>query len=237
MQLRNELALLNYRSNGAFTCPAVVRVAIGGYIHGALYHSQNIESFFAHIPGLYVALPSNATDAKGMLKASIRGEDPVLFLEHKGLYRQPYAKGPEGGVDDLVPLGKAKVVQEGTDATIVTYGALVQKSIVACKDETLSGSSVEIIDLRSIVPLDIERILASVKKTGRLLVAHEDVLFMGFGAEIAATVGEIAFESLDAPVIRVAGKNTPIPHASSLENVILPQVDDIVSGLKRLLAF
>lgn len=238
MQLRNELALLHYRSNGAFSCPAVVRVAVGGYIRGALYHSQNIEATFSHFPGLFVAYPSNATDAKGMLKAAIRDENPVLFLEHKGLYRQPFSKGPVGGPEDLIPLGKAKVIQEGTDATIVTWGALVRKSFVAAQALKEEGFSIEIIDLRTIVPLDSEAILESIKKTGRLLIAHEDVEFMGFGAEIAAlAASSSAFRHLDAPVVRVGGTFSPVAHAEGLEKEILPQVDDITSSLRQLLEF
>ncbi|MBL7662208.1 tungsten formylmethanofuran dehydrogenase [bacterium] len=237
MQIRNELAIMNYRSNGTWTCPAVLRVPIGGYIHGAVYHSQNIEATFAHFPGLYVVLPSNATDAKGLLKSAIRGKDPVLFLEHKGLYRQVYAKGKEGGADDLIPLGRAKVVRPGKHATIVTWGALVQKSLLAAEELAKAGAEVEVIDLRTIVPLDTQTILESVKKTSRLLVAHEDVLFMGFGAEIAAFVAEHAFEYLDAPVKRIGGKASPIPHSPVLEAQILPQTEWITEGLRQLLAY
>ena len=237
MQIRNELAFMNYRSNGTFTSPAVVRVAVGGYIHGAVYHSQNIEATFAHTPGLIIILPSNATDAKGLLKAAIRAKDPVLFLEHKGLYRQVYAKGKEGGVDDLIPIGRAKIVRSGTDATIVTWGALVNKSLVAAEKLAEEGFETEVIDLRTIYPFDSATVLQSVKKTGRLLVAHEDQLFMGFGAEIAAQVAEKAFEYLDAPVKRIGCKFTPIPHAPILEEVILPQNKELETGLRELLAY
>ncbi len=237
MQIRNELATMNYRSNGTFTCPAVLRVPIGGYIHGAVYHSQNIEATFSHFPGVHVVLPSNATDAKGLLKAAIRGKDPVLFLEHKGLYRQVYAKGKIGGVDELIPLGRAKVVREGSDLTVVTWGALVQKSLVAAAEFAKEGVQIEVIDLRTISPLDSETIIQSVKKTGRLLIAHEDVLFMGFGAEIAAIVSDQAFEYLDAPIRRVGGRFTPIPHASVLEDMVLPQNDDVVKAVRELLEY
>jgi len=238
MQIRNELAMMHYRSGGDFACPAVLRVPVGGYIHGACYHSQNIEATFAHFPGLYIAYPSNATDAKGMLKSSIRGEDPVLFLEHKGLYRQVHAKGPEGDSDCLVPLGKAKVVREGTDATIVTWGALVSKSLLAAKQLEKEGFSLEVIDIRSIVPLDIESIFESVKKTNRVLVAHEDVEFMGFGAEIAARVSDECFMHLDAPVKRLGMKYAAaVPHSSFLEAVILPQNSDVLKAAKDLLEF
>ncbi|MFN8391032.1 MAG: thiamine pyrophosphate-dependent enzyme [Bdellovibrionota bacterium] len=238
MDIRNELSNILYRSNGTFPAPAVIRIPIGGYIHGGLYHSQNIEATFSHFPGLNIVLPSNAWDAKGLLKAAIRGNDPVLFLEHKGLYRQVYAKGPRGGMDDLVPLGRAKVVRAGSDATIVTWGAIVQKSLLAAEAlAKSSGASVEVIDLRSIYPLDTQTILESVKRTGRLLVAHEDVLFMGFGAEIAARVAEDAFEHLDAPVKRVGGKFTPIPHAPTLEKAVLPQTEDVERALRELLRY
>ncbi len=237
MQIRNELAMMNYRSNGAFTCPAVVRVAVGGYIHGALYHSQNIAATFAHTPGLVIIEPSNATDAKGLLKSAIRCPDPVLFLEHKGLYRQVYAKGPIGGADDLIPIGVAKTVRKGSDATVITWGALVNKSKIAAEKLAEEGYEVEVIDLRTIAPLDVSSILASVQRTGRALIVHEDAAFMGFGAEVAARISESAFEYLDAPVMRVAGKNTPVPHAPVLEAQVLPQIDDIVKGLKSLLRY
>ncbi len=235
--LRNELAMMSYRSDGHFTCPVVVRVPIGGYIHGGLYHSQNIESTFAHFPGLHIALPSNAWDAKGLLKAAIRSSNPVLFLEHKGLYRQVYAKGPKGGPDDIIPFGRARVVRQGTHATIVTWGAIVQKSLVAAEALAREGWDIEVIDLRTIVPLDMDSIFESVKKTNRLLIAHEDVLFMGFGAEIAADVSESVFEFLDAPVIRVGGKFAPIPHSPILEEAALPQTSWIEQGLRKLLAY
>jgi len=238
MQIRNELATMHYRSNGMFSCPVVIRIAIGGYIRGAIYHSQNIESFFAHTPGLIVILPSNAADAKGLLKSAIRSPDPVLFLEHKGLYRQVYAKAHVGGPEDLIPIGKAKIVREGEHATIVTYGALVQKSLLAAQATLLrEGKSVEVIDLRTIQPLDIETILISVKKTGRLLVAHEDQLTVGFGAEIVSLVTEAAFEYLDAPPVRVAAKDSFIPQAPALEHAILPQTEDLVAALSALVNY
>lgn len=236
MDIRNELALMYYRSNGTCSCPVVIRIPIGGYIHGGLYHSQNIESTFSHFPGLYVVLPSNAWDAKGLLKAAIRGKDPVLFLEHKGLYRQVYAKGPRGGENDLIPLGRAKIVRTGTRATVITWGAIVQKSLLAADAIAKStGAEVEVIDLRTIYPLDMETILESVRKTSRVLIAHEDVLFMGFGAEIAAQIAEHAFHELDAPIIRVGGKFTPIPHSPILERAVLPQTEDIQRALGELL--
>lgn len=235
MQMRDEMCMIHYRSNGSFSCPAVIRATVGGYIHGGLYHSQNIEGTFAHFPGIVVVLPSNAADAKGLLKSAIRANDPVLFLEHKGLYRQVYAKSAVGGKDDLIPLGKAKVVRQGTDATIVTWGAMVNRSLRAAA--AIPGKSVEVIDLRTIMPLDRETIVSSVKKTGRLLVAQEDVLFMGLGAEIAALVMDEAFEYLDAPIKRVGGKFTPIPHAPILENAVLPRTADIEMALGELLSY
>ena len=237
-QIRNELAMFHYRCAGDFACPAVIRIPVGGYIRGGAYHSQNIEATFAHFPGLYVLYPSNATDAKGLLKAAIRADDPVLFLEHKGLYRQVYAKGPEGDADYIVPMGKAKTVREGTDLTIVTWGALVHKSLLTANLMESKGHSIEVIDLRSIVPLDIEHIYQSVRKTGRVVVAHEDVLFGGFGGEIAAQISENCFLNLDAPVKRVGMKYVAaVPHAPIMEDVVLPQTEDIVQAVEEILAF
>ena len=237
-QIRNELAMFHYRCAGDFGCPAVIRIPVGGYIRGGAYHSQNIEATFAHFPGLYVLYPSNATDAKGLLKAAIRADDPVLFLEHKGLYRQVYAKGPEGDADYIVPMGKAKTVREGTDLTIVTWGALVHKSLLTANLMESKGHSIEVIDLRSIVPLDIEHIYQSVRKTGRVVVAHEDVLFGGFGGEIAAQISENCFLNLDAPVKRVGMKYVAaVPHAPIMEDVVLPQTEDIVQAVEEILAF
>ncbi|MEM1271871.1 MAG: dehydrogenase E1 component subunit alpha/beta, partial [Bacteroidota bacterium] len=215
--LRNVVSSFRYRSNNAWGCPMVIRVPIGGYIHGGPYHSQNIEVLFGHTPGFVVVMPSNAADAKGMLKTAIRSQDPVLFLEHKWLYRQPAARTPEPDADYLVPFGKAKVVREGTDVTLVTYGAMVYKSMEAARRLEKEGVSVEIIDLRSIVPLDIDTVLASVRKTHRALVVHEDHRFMGFGGELSAQITEKAFADLDAPVMRVGGAFTPIPFAGPLE--------------------
>lgn len=238
MQIRNELAMMHYRSGGDFACPAVLRVPVGGYIHGAAYHSQNIDGTFSHFPGLFVVYPSNATDAKGLLKAAIRCDDPVLFLEHKGLYRQVYAKGREGGVDSLVPIGKAKVVREGSDLTIVTWGAIVNKSMLAAKELEKEGYSVEVVDLRTLVPLDIETIFNSVRKTNRVLVAHEDVKFMGFGAEISAQITEQCFRDLDAPIGRVGMKYAAaVAHSSFIENVVLPQNEDVLQAARDVLNY
>lgn len=238
MQIRNELSSMRYRSNNAWSCPVVLRVPCGGYIHGSLYHSQNIESYFAHIPGLKICMPSNAADAKGLLKTAIRGNDPVLFLEHKGIYRQPFAKSPEPDKDYLVPFGKAKIVREGKDITIVTYGALVKRSIdAASKLEGETGISVEVIDIRSMVPLDIAAIEKSIAKTSRILIVHEDTIFQGFGAEIAAQISDVGFGLLDAPIRRVAGKHIHIPYAPNLENYVLPNDEDIYSALNLLSAY
>ncbi len=235
MQIRNELSTMRYRSNNNWKCPVVVRIPIGGYIHGALCHSQNIESFFAHIPGLKIALPSTAADAKGLLKTAIRCDDPVLFLEHKGMYRQGFAQSPEPDNDYLLPFGKGAIRREGSDMTIVTYGMMVQKSLMAAKQaEQLHGVQVEVIDIRTIVPLDTNLIVQSVKKTGKCLVVHEDVEFCGFGSEIVAQIVNSAFEHLDAPVRRVAGAFSPVPYNWFLEEVILPQDQDIISAIGEL---
>jgi 2-oxoisovalerate dehydrogenase E1 component len=237
MQLRNELATLRYRSNNAYQCPAVIRVPVGGYIHGGLCHSQNIEGFFAHLPGIRIAYPSNAADAKGLLKTAIRCDDPVLFLEHKGLYRQPFAKRPEPDADFLLPFGKAAVCREGSDLTIVTYGALVQKCLEAARILERDGVSLEIIDIRTINPLDLETILESLAKTSKIVVAHEDTFTAGFGAEIAALIADHGFEYLDGPIRRVAAKDSPIPYAPELENEVLPQVEDILHAVRDLLDY
>ncbi|MBD3162381.1 MAG: tungsten formylmethanofuran dehydrogenase [Candidatus Eisenbacteria bacterium] len=236
-QIRNELAMMRYRSAGNWSCPAVVRVPVGGYIHGALYHSQNIEATFAHFPGLYVLYPSTAPDAKGLLKTAIRGEDPVLFLEHKGLYRQLHASGPEPDAEFLLPFGKARIAREGEDATIVTYGALVKRSLDAAAKAASRGVSVEVIDLRTILPWDREAVLESVKKTGRVLVVHEDMLTGGFGAEVAAVIASEGFEFLDAPVRRLGGADSPVPYNWDLEAVVLPQLGDVQKALDELIDY
>jgi 2-oxoisovalerate dehydrogenase E1 component len=237
-QLRNQVAPFRYRSNGAWSCPMVIRVPCGGYIHGGLCHSQNIESIFGHTPGLKVVLPSNAADAKGLLKTAIRGEDPVIFLEHKALYRAAAARSPRPGEDYLLPFGRARAAREGADATIVAYGMMVHKAMNAAKHIAKEdGAEVEVIDLRTIVPLDREAILRSVAKTNRALVVYEDHEFIGFGAEIAAQIADAAFEHLDAPVRRVAGAFTPIPFADALEKAVLPQDDDVLAATRELLAF
>ncbi len=238
MQIRNEVATMRYRSNNNFSCPMVIRIPIGGYIHGALCHSQNIESFFAHIPGLRIALPSNAADAKGLLKTAIRCDDPVLFLEHKGMYRQGFAQSPEPDAEYLLAFGKGAIKREGKDVTVVTYGMMVQKSLIAAKHiEEKFGVSIEVIDIRTIVPLDINLIIESIKKTSKCLVVHEDVEFGGFGGEIVAQIMNRAFEHLDAPVRRVAGAFSPIPYNWFLEEVILPQDQNIIDALEELVKY
>ncbi|MEO1570003.1 MAG: dehydrogenase E1 component subunit alpha/beta [Bacteroidota bacterium] len=237
-QLRNQVAPLRYRSNNTWACPMVIRVPVGGYIHGGLCHSQNIEAIFGHMPGFQIAFPSNSADAKGLLKTAIRMEDPVLFLEHKALYRQGPARRPEPNADYLVPFGKAAIARAGTDLTIVTWGALVYKALNAAKAlQKQDGVSVEVIDLRTILPLDMDTVLASVKKTNRVLVAYEDHEFMGFGAEIAAQIADRSFGHLDAPIRRVAGAWCSIPYADPLEKAVLPQDDDVIAAARNVLAY
>ncbi len=238
MQLRDEVAMMRFRSFGAWSCPMVVRVAVGGYIHGGLYHSQSIDGFFTHIPGIRVVYPATADDAKGLLKTACRSDDPVLFCEHKGLYRQGFASAPEPGPGSLVPFGVARIRKSGEDVTLITWGMLVQRSLDAARRlEEREGARVEVIDLRTLNPLDREAILRSVRKTGKVLIAHEDTLTGGFGAEIAAIVASECFEHLDAPVRRVAAKDTPVPYGPELENVMLPQEADLVRELEQLLRY
>lgn len=236
-QLRNQVAPFRYRSNNEWTCPMVIRVPCGGYIHGGLCHSQNVESIFGHFPGLVVVMPSSAADAKGLLKTAIRGTDPVIFLEHKALYRAAAARSPEPGPDFCLPFGKARIIQEGSDLTLVTYGMMVHKSMAAARILEKEGVSTEVIDVRSLSPMDSETILNSVRKTGRAIVVYEDHEFLGFGSEIAAQIADQAFTYLDAPVRRVAGKFTFVPFADPLERAVLPQDDDILAGMREIMSF
>jgi 2-oxoisovalerate dehydrogenase E1 component len=238
-QIRSEAATIRWRSNGAWTCPMVLRVPIGGYLTGgSIWHSQCGESIFAHIPGLIVVFPSRASDAAGLLRAAFRCEDPVLFLEHKHLLRQPYTRDPLTGPDHVVPLGRAAVRRPGTDLTIVTYGATVQRSIEAAERIAAEdGRSVEVIDLRSLIPWDHALVGASVARTSRALVVHEDVRTAGFGAEVAAWIAEACFADLDAPIGRVGAQDCHVAYEPTLEHAILPQADDIIEAARTLLAY
>ncbi|MFQ6616629.1 MAG: alpha-ketoacid dehydrogenase subunit beta, partial [Fidelibacterota bacterium] len=238
MQIRNEVATLRYRSKNTWSCPMVIRVPVGGYIHGGLCHSQSIDGYFLHLPGIRIAYPSNAADAKGLLKMACRMDDPVMFMEHKALYRAAVAATPEPDENYLLPFGKGKIVQEGTDLTIVTYGMMVHKSLEAARtlQESL-GVSIEIIDLRTLNPLDLDLVERSLKKTSKVLVVYEDNLTNGSGAEIMAIIADRFFELLDGPVRRVAGKDAPVPFSHVLEEKVLPQTEEIMDAGRELLEY
>jgi 2-oxoisovalerate dehydrogenase E1 component len=238
MQIRDEMATIRWRSFNGWSAPVVMRVPIGGYLNGgAIYHSQSGEVAFTHIPGLRVVMPSNTLDACGLLRTAIRCDDPVLFLEHKRLYREPYNRSPHPGPDFTIPFGRARIAKPGANLTIVTYGMTVQKSLYAATqiENRNPGTTIEVIDLRSLMPFDMAAVAASVKKTSRLLVVHEDTLSFGFGAEIAARAADELFDYLDAPVRRVAALDTWVGYAPSLEDAILPQSEDIQRAAEALL--
>ncbi|WP_158791946.1 thiamine pyrophosphate-dependent enzyme [Granulicella sp. L60] len=238
-QMRNELSLMRWRSNGEFNCPVVMRVPIGGYLTGgSIYHSQSGESIFTHTPGVRVVMPSNALDALGLLRTAIRCDDPVLFLEHKRLYRETFGRAAYPGPDYCIPFGKAKIVRPGKDLTVLTYGAVVPRALQAAqKLHRETGVDVELIDLRSLTPYDWEAIAESVRKTSRVIVAHEDMLSWGYGAEIAARIGDELFHDLDAPVRRVAAMDTFVAYQPLLEDAILPQPEDLYRAMQELAAF
>jgi 2-oxoisovalerate dehydrogenase E1 component len=240
MQIRDELASLRWRSYNGYSAPLVIRVAIGGYLNGgAIYHSQSGESTFTHIPGLRVVFPSNALDAVGLLRTAIRCDDPVLFLEHKKLYREAYNRSPHPGPDFMIPFGKARIAKTGSHLTMVTFGALVQKCMHAALELERRDShrTVEVIDLRSLNPYDWNAISTSVKKTSRVMVVHEDTLSWGYGSEISARIASELFSNLDAPVGRVAALDTWVGYHPDLENEMLPQTDDVVAEAERILAY
>jgi len=238
-QLRNELPLMRWRSNGVFSCPLVVRVPIGGYLTGgSIYHSQSGESIFTHTPGIRIVMPSNALDALGLLRTAIRCDDPVMFLEHKRLYRETYGRALYPGPDYSIPFGKAKVVRPGKNLTVITYGAIVPRALQAAqKIHRDKGIDVELIDLRSLSPYDWEAIAESVRKTNRVIVAHEDMLSWGYGSEIAARIADELFHDLDAPVRRVAAMDSFVAYQPLLEDVILPQPEDLYGAIEELAAF
>ena len=237
MQIRNEVVTMRYRSNNKWNCPMVIRVPVGGYIHGSLFHSQSIDGYFIHLPGIYIAYPSTASDAKGLLKSACRMDDPVLFMEHKGLYRQGYCSTSEPDENYLLSFGKARIVQEGNELTIITWGAMVQKTIEAVKEVNSNSDSVEIIDLRTLNPLDKDAIGTSLEKTGKALIVYEDNITNGPGAEISAIISHDYFEMLDGPIKRVAAKDVPVPFNWYLEEKVLPQTSDIVSAIIELMEY
>jgi 2-oxoisovalerate dehydrogenase E1 component beta subunit len=234
-QIVNEAAKIRYRSNGAFGCPIVVRAPFGAGVHGGLYHSQSVEALFYHVPGLKIVIPSTPYDCKGLLKASIRDDDPVLFFEHKRSYRR--VKGEVPAEEYVLPIGQADLKREGTDLSIITYGVGVHLALEAAENVLQRGVSVEILDLRTIVPMDREAIAATVKRTSKVIVLHEDNKTGGVGAEVSAFIAEELFEDLDGPIVRVAGADCHIPYAPSLEAMVIPNVQDVVDAIERLSAY
>jgi 2-oxoisovalerate dehydrogenase E1 component len=237
MQIRDEIPTVRWRSQGVWSCPLVIRIPVGGHIKGGPWHSACVEAFLAHIPGWHVVFPSSAEDAKGLIKSAARSEDPVIFLEHKFLYRRMESRTPEPVSEYLIPFGRGRIRREGSDATIVTWGASVYQALEIAKRKEREGVSMEILDIRSIVPLDEQLMYESIKKTSRVLVLHEDSLTQGFGGEISARITENCFEHLDAPVIRVAAKDSFVPSATVLEDAVLPSLDDVRSAVDKLLAY
>ena len=235
-QILSEAARMRFRSNGAFSCPMTLRAPYGGGVHGALYHSQSVEAFFAHIPGLKVVIPSTPYDARGLLRTSIRDNDPVLFFEHKKMYRSVRGDVPDG--DYTIPIGKAAVTREGTDVTLIAYGLMAQYALEAAEILASDGVNAEVVDVRTLRPLDGETLLASVRKTGKAVVVYEDNRFGGYGAEIAAILAEEAFESLDGPIVRVTGPDVPgVPYNHVLEDWFMPNPDRIAEAVRRLAAY
>jgi 2-oxoisovalerate dehydrogenase E1 component beta subunit len=235
-QILSEAARMRFRSNGAFSCPMTLRAPYGGGVHGALYHSQSVEAFFAHIPGLKVVIPSTPYDARGLLRTSIRDNDPVLFFEHKKMYRSVRGDVPDG--DYTIPIGKANVTREGTDVTLIAYGLMAQYALEAAEILASDGVNAEVVDVRTLRPLDGETLLNSVRKTGKAVVIYEDNRFGGYGAEIAAILAEEAFESLDGPIVRVTGPDVPgVPYNHVLEDWFMPNPERIAEAARRLAAY
>ena len=235
-QIVSEAARLRYRSNGAFGCPITIRTPYGGGVHGALYHSQSVEAFFAHVPGLKIVVPSTPYDARGLLRSSIRDPDPVIFLEHKKLYRSVRGEVPD--TDYVVPLGRAQVTRPGNHVTVIAYGLMAHYSLEAAELVAAEGISVEVIDLRTLRPLDAETVVGSVRKTGKCVIVYEDNRFGGYGAEVAAVLAEDAFEYLDGPILRVTGPDVPgVPYSHTLEDWFMVDPDKIADAIRRLAAY
>lgn len=235
-QIVSEMARMRYRSNGTWTCPVVVRAPYGGGIGGGLYHSQSVEAFFAHVPGLKVVIPGTPYDAKGLLKSAMRDEDPVMYFEHKKTYRLVKGEVPEG--DYTVPIGVAEVKRQGTDLTVIAYGLMLHYSLQAAEEVAKDGISVEVVDLRSILPLDKKTILESVSKTGKVLIVHEDNKTGGIGGEVAAIIAEEAFDSLDAPIMRLCGPDIPaVPFSPTMQEAFMPNPEKIGEAMRKLAAY